>query len=71
MTTTITKGTKCCATCANWGGDRCSKNHGHYVETDSNGWGQCYAKVPRPTSQGHRPTSGQSCSKYQCWGALT
>ena len=70
MTTTITKGTKCCATCANWGGDRCSK-HGQYVETDFNGWGQCYAKVPGPTSKGHTPNSGRSCSKYQCWGALT
>ena len=66
---TYTSGTKCCATCANWGGARQVKNAGAYVETPAlDTRGKCYAGTPCPITQG--PMGSQQCAKYQKWSAV-
>lgn len=67
---TISKNNKCCASCANWGGDR-KPIHGGRGETDSPSTrGKCYAGVPADATQGHTAMQGTSCGKYTCWAAL-
>ena len=72
MSWTATNSHKCCATCANWGGQRELKTGGSSVQTNSPGdRGKCYANVFCSVTQG--PTAmqgGNSCSKYTKWPAL-
>ena len=61
---------KCCATCANWAGER-KLIHSSACETATvDVRGKCYANVFSSVTQGHAAMSGTSCSKYQKWGAL-
>ena len=62
--------TKCCATCANWAGNR--KLRGPLtVETDScNDRAKCYAGVFCGNPIGPNPVDGRSCNKYSKWAAL-
>ena len=70
MSKTWTNTTKCCATCANWGGARTEK-YGSYVETDGPGVkGKCYAGVPSCSTQGKDDCDGFNCSEYKKWTAL-
>ena len=65
---TVVKSTKCCATCANWGGER--KAHGSASEAPSASTrGKCYEGVPADASQGPVAMKG-ACPKYRPWGAL-
>ena len=70
MSKSWTSTTKCCATCANWGGPREVEHSGHYVNTESSSTrGKCYFgkgdALPGPGAMG-----GNSCDKYQKWAAL-
>lgn len=67
---TATKNTKCCATCANWGGERkaTSAKSAETPHTDTRG--KCYAGVFSSVTQGQCACEGRSCPKYQMWGAL-
>ena len=69
MAKSWTNTTKCCATCANWGGPR-KLVLNSYVETESPGTrGKCYAGVPGDAIPG--PTAMKAyCPKYQKWAAL-
>ena len=70
MSKTYTNTTKCCATCANWGGPRIEK-FGTYSETNGPGVkGKCYAGVFSSCTDGHDDCSGYNCSQYQKWAAL-
>ena len=67
---TATKSTKCCATCANWGGER-KANFGKASETPSGSTrGKCYEGVPADASQGPCACGGRNCPEYRLWGAL-
>ena len=69
MSKTFTGSTKCCATCANWGGPRTEKFGS--AETAGPGVkGKCYAGVFSAVTQGHNDCSGYNCAKYQKWAAL-
>jgi len=63
---TPTKNTKCCATCANWRGER--KDKGFGVETQSpSDRGKCGAGVFCGVIPGPCACEGTSCSKYVKW----
>lgn len=64
-----TSSTKCCATCANWAGERVPKPLGVEVPSTSTR-GKCYAGVFTSVSSGQCACEGRSCTKYQKWGAL-
>ena len=69
MSKSWTNTSKCCATCANWGGPRELK-HSTCVETESPGIrGKCYFgkgdAIPGPAAMG-----GNGCAQYQKWAAL-
>lgn len=67
---TATKNTKCCATCANWGGDR-TATYAKNAETPSpSERGKCYENVFCGVTPGPCACDGRNCSKYQPWGAL-
>lgn len=68
MSKTFTSSTKCCATCANWGGPRVVKLGN--AETDSPSTrGKCFAGVPGDATPG--PTAMRTgCPKYTKWSAL-
>lgn len=66
-----TSSTKCCATCANWGGERKVRAGNSGVETPTVGTrGKCYEGVFTSCSQGHCDCDGRGCSKYRKWGIL-
>lgn len=58
---------KCCATCANWDGDRVARNGASVVDQPGDR-GRCYAGVPdcSPGPCACRP----NCPKWQPWGAI-
>ena len=63
------KSRKCCATCANWGGQR--QVHHSSVETPHpDTRGKCFAGVFCSVTAGPSACNGGSCPKYQPWGAL-
>ncbi len=63
---TKTKGTKCCATCANWRGPR--RERGNAIETDQPSTrGKCGANVFCGVTEGPTAMQGTSCSKYIPW----
>ena len=67
---TASKDTKCCATCANWGGNR-TVNYAKAAQTNSqNDQGKCYAGVFTSNSAGHFACAGTYCPKFQKWSAL-
>lgn len=66
---TFTANTKCCATCANWGGARKLMYNGATVDVSSPGdRGKCYAGTFCSVTAG--PAAVISCPKYQKWAAL-
>lgn len=69
MSKTYTGSTKCCATCANWGGPRTEKFGSSEVASVGDR-GKCYAGVPCSVTQGPCSSEGGSCAKYQKWPAL-
>jgi len=70
MSKTYTNTTKCCATCANWGGQRKEK-YNTYSETESpDVRGKCYAGISSTSPLGPCSCEGSYCSKYQKWSAL-
>lgn len=65
-----TKNNKCCATCANWGGER-KATFSKSVETkEGSTRGKCCAGIPADASQGPTACGHNNCPKYQLWGAL-
>ncbi len=67
---TATKSTKCCATCANWGGAR-KRTYANCSETPNPGTrGKCYEGVFTSVTQGQCACEGRNCPKYTLWGAL-
>ena len=68
MSKTFTPHTKCCATCANWGGPRIVKLGN--AETDAPSTrGKCYLGIPADATPG--PTAMHTgCPKYTKWSAL-
>lgn len=71
MAWTQTESSKCCLTCANWGGDRSVRPSSSTAETDSpSERGECYEGVYCNVSDGQRACDGRSCSKYEKWSAL-
>lgn len=67
---TATNGTKCCATCANWGGER-KATYAHSAQTTSPSTrGKCYEGVFTSVTQGQCACEGRSCLKYRLWGAI-
>ena len=67
---TATRGTKCCATCANWGGQRKVRGGSTTVETESPATrGKCYAGVHADATDG--PAAHlMYCPKYETWAAV-
>ena len=71
MAWTQTESSKCCLTCANWGGDRSVRPSSSTAETDSpSERGECYEGVYCNVSDGQRACDGRNCSKYEKWSAL-
>lgn len=67
---TATKSTKCCATCANWGGHRRATNASAAEAVSPSDRGECYAGVFSSVTGGQCACNGNSCSKYELWAAL-
>ena len=63
------KSTKCCATCANWGGPRQATFGAADVEKPGT-YGKCYEGVFSGVTSGHCACQGTSCPKYRLWSAL-
>ncbi len=60
------KNWKCCATCANWAGNR-KVDYAKTAVVDSVGEsGKCYCNV----FYNPHATQGTNCSKYSLWAAL-
>ena len=71
MSKTYDSSSKCCATCANWGGPRMIKCGNTSVEVASvSDRGKCYANVFCSVTQGQSSTEGRGCTKYTKWPAL-
>ena len=69
MSWSASKSTKCCATCANWGGNR--TRNGEWAVADTPGaYGKCYAGVFSAVTNGHAACGERDCPKYQLWAAL-
>lgn len=66
----VTGTKKCCATCANWGGNREPVSPTTVEAHDPSNKGKCYAGVFSSCTQGHAACGGTSCSKYQLWSAI-
>ncbi|MBR6549452.1 MAG: hypothetical protein IKT68_07930 [Clostridia bacterium] len=58
--------TKCCATCANWSGDRKVNIHGSAETSGPNAHGSCYIGAKSNPNAAH----GTTCNKYQKWPAV-
>ena len=65
-----TSSTKCCATCANWGGDRKLRGTSAVETPQTDTRGKCYEGVTHVTSNGHPACGGISCPKYRKLGVL-
>lgn len=66
---TASNSTKCCATCAHWGGKR-DNSRKICVETNTpSDRGKCYAGVFCSVTDGPSACQ-QACNKYQKWSAL-
>ena len=67
------KTTRCCATCANWGGARqtsVSKPSCSYVDSQAV-HGKCYcSQAYQAHVSGAGPQSNYSCQYWEKWGAL-
>lgn len=64
-----TKNDKCCATCANWSGERIFK--GYWATVSAPGVrAKCYAGVPGSGLPGPAACEGRSCPKYSLWPAM-
>ena len=60
------KGSKCCITCANWGGLRKLNSLKRAESSSSSTLGKCYAGRG-PCSDGTKACYGNSCSSYEPW----
>lgn len=67
---TATKNTKCCATCANWGGVRKATSARNAETGSPSDRGKCFAGVSCGVTQGPTAMQGTSCSKYDLWSAI-
>lgn len=63
-----TRSSKCCGTCAHWGGERQAKN-GAAVIAHGDTRGKCYKGINN-AANGNQANSGYGCGKYQLWSAL-
>ncbi len=70
MSKTYTSSTKCCGTCANWGGPRTLHLNSYSVVDSPSTRGKCYAGVFCSVTQGQCSMDGSNCPKYQKWAAL-
>lgn len=70
MSKTYTSSTKCCGTCANWGGPRTAQYDSYSIVEAPDTRGKCYANVFCGVTQGPCSCEGSSCSQYQKWAAL-
>ena len=70
MSQTYTGNVKCCATCANWGGNRSLQNNTFSCVESINLTGKCHANAPIARTEGPYACEGSSCARYQKWSAL-